>query len=231
MPKTLAIVGAGPGLGAGVARAFGRRGYRVALIGRTRATLISLAEKLAADGIQAEAFPADIHHREALRSALREAAAAFGPITVLEYGPSPTGEITTALGTTVESATQQFELHMLGAITAVGEVLPGMLARGDGAVLLTTGVSSTVPAPFLGNVGPAMAALKNWAGALATEVRARGVYVGTLTIATGVVPGSPDGDPDLIGERYYELARRRDHFEQTVGDLGDFRALVAQSSR
>ena len=55
--------------------------------------------------------------------------------------PQPTGPITSAGRTTADSAAAQFELHVLGAVTAVGHVLR---ARGAGTVLLTTGVSSTV---------------------------------------------------------------------------------------
>jgi len=47
-------------------------------------------------------------------------------------------------------------LHLVGAVVAVQQVLPDMRARGDGTLLLTTGVSSTVPAPFLADVGMAM---------------------------------------------------------------------------
>ncbi|WP_405657212.1 SDR family NAD(P)-dependent oxidoreductase [Streptomyces sp. RK9] len=90
--------------------------------------------------------------------------------------------MTHAAGTTVASVTAQFELHVLGAVTAVRHVLPGMRAQGDGTVLLTTGVSSTIPALFLANVGMAMAGLRNWAHALHTELAPEGVHVATVTI-------------------------------------------------
>lgn len=67
--------------------------------------------------------------------------------------------------------------------------------------LLTTGVSSTVPAPILANVGMAMSGLRNWAHALHTELRPEGVYAGTVTIASGIVPGDGETDPDAIGAR------------------------------
>ncbi|WP_436762860.1 hypothetical protein [Streptosporangium sp. V21-05] len=89
-----------------------------------------------------------------------------------------------------------------------------MRAKGDGTLLLTTGVSPTVPAPFLTNVGLATAALRNWAHTLHAELRAEGIHVGTMTIAFsvafGVVPGGGEADPDAIG------------------DLDTFRAFVAQ---
>ncbi|MEV0199409.1 hypothetical protein [Nonomuraea sp. NPDC050691] len=127
----------------------------------------------------------------------------LGPVDVLTCSPSPTGPITGAAATTPESAAAQIELHVLGAVTAAGRVLPGMRARGAGTVSLTTGVSSAVPAPFLANVG-------------------------TVTIATGVVPGGGEGDPDAIGARYLRMHEERARVEEVVGDLDAFRALVAE---
>ncbi|WP_444948033.1 SDR family NAD(P)-dependent oxidoreductase [Micromonospora ureilytica] len=57
---TIAIVGAGPGLGMEIARAFGRRGFAVALLARDAAKLETLAEELGAEGIVAAGFTADI---------------------------------------------------------------------------------------------------------------------------------------------------------------------------
>ncbi|MDQ7810619.1 SDR family NAD(P)-dependent oxidoreductase [Amycolatopsis sp. A133] len=227
MSKTLVIVGAGPGLGMGVARAFGRRGFRVGLIARTQGRLDALVADLAGQGISAAAFAADILDRAALTSAIEAAADALGPVDVLEYSPSPSGPITTAVQTTAESVTAQFELHLLGAVAAVGQVLPGMRARGAGTVLLTTGVSSMVPAPFLANVGAAMAGLRNWAHTLHAELRPEGIHAATVTIASGVVPGGGEADPDAIGARYHRLYRQPDRVEEVIGDLTAFRALVA----
>ncbi|NUW34348.1 SDR family NAD(P)-dependent oxidoreductase [Nonomuraea sp. SMC257] len=228
MGKTLVIVGAGPGLGMGLARAFGRRGFRIGLVARTREKLEAMARELEGTGATAAVFPADIRDRDALAAALDAARDRLGPVDVLTYGPSPTGPITGAVATTAESAAAQIELHVLGAVTAVGRVLPSMRARGAGTVLLTTGVSSAVPAPFLANVGLAMAALRNWAHTLHAELRPEGVHVGTVTIATGVVPGGGEGDPDAIGARYLRMHEERDRVEEVVGDLDAFRALVAE---
>ncbi|MEU9563217.1 SDR family NAD(P)-dependent oxidoreductase [Streptomyces sp. NPDC048161] len=182
-----------------MARAFGRRGFKVGLIARTRVRLEDLVAELAGLGVTAAAFPADIRDHESLTAALAAAESAMGPIDVLEFSPSPTGPITRAAGTTVASATAQFELHVRGAVAAVRYVLPDMRDRGNGTLLLTTGVSSMIPAPFLANVGRAMSGLRNWAHALHTELGPEGIYVGTVTIASGIVPGDGETDPDAIG--------------------------------
>ena len=66
---TIAIVGAGPGMGLAIARTFGERGFDVALISRTHARLDALAGQLAAEGITAAGFAADVMDRASLSAA------------------------------------------------------------------------------------------------------------------------------------------------------------------
>jgi hypothetical protein len=72
-----------------------------------------------------------------------------------------------------------------------------------------------------------MAALRNWAHALHVELRPEGVHAATVTIASGVVPGGGEADPDAIGARYYRLHQEPDRAEEVIGDVDAFRALVA----
>ncbi|MFW8745672.1 SDR family NAD(P)-dependent oxidoreductase, partial [Mesorhizobium japonicum] len=85
---TIAIVGAGRGLGLAIARTFGAEGFDVALISRNGDKLDGLVADLAADGITAAGFPADVLDRVGLRAALAAAKEHFGGIDVLEYSPS-----------------------------------------------------------------------------------------------------------------------------------------------
>nr|WP_292351749.1 hypothetical protein [Mesorhizobium sp.] len=58
-------------------------------------------------------------------------------------------------------------------------VLPGMLAGGDGAIVVVGGLTATVPMRGLSGVGPAMAAARNYIFTLNAEVGPKGVYAGT----------------------------------------------------
>ncbi|WP_199487851.1 hypothetical protein [Actinomadura spongiicola] len=49
-----------------------------------------------------------------------------------------------------------------------------------------------------------------------------------MTIASGIVPGGGEADPDAIGARYYRLYQQPDRVEEVIGDLNAFRALVAE---
>ncbi len=58
--NTVLITGASSGIGAGLAREFARRGFRVALLARRLEQLESLAAELRASGARASAHRADV---------------------------------------------------------------------------------------------------------------------------------------------------------------------------
>ena len=55
----LLLVGAGPGLGASVARRFAREGYRLTLVARSEATIAALADELRGAGTDVTVVVAD----------------------------------------------------------------------------------------------------------------------------------------------------------------------------
>jgi short-subunit dehydrogenase len=209
---SIAIVGAGPQLGLAIARTFGSHGFDVALISRNRGKLDTLVEKLAADGITAAAFPADVLDRDALTQALQDAAAMFGGIDVLEYSPVGTfGTTALTAPTGTEPSHVEFEMNfqLYGAIAATKAVLPAMREAGAGTLLYTTGAGSIVPDPRVANVNAAAAALRNWAMNLHNELADTGVqaaHVGIdVSIGTAVIPGLPTARPEQISPVYWEL--------------------------
>jgi NADP-dependent 3-hydroxy acid dehydrogenase YdfG len=209
---SIAIVGAGPGMGLAIARTFGTRGFDVALISRTHAKLDDLVTQLAADGITAAAFPADVLDRDALTQALKNAASHFNGIDVLEY--SPVGTIaSTVLATPTQTdpshMQQQIDFQLYGAITATQAVLPAMRDAGTGTLLYTTGAGSIDPVPVVGNVNAAAAALRNWVINLHKELADTGIQAAhvAIDVAVGmsVLPDQPTAQPDEISPVYWEL--------------------------
>ena len=89
---TMAIIGAGPGLGAAAARHFGSQGFDLALIARNGERLRQLTDELAANGMTARGYRADVTDLDTLTSALSSAAEELGPIEVLQYSPVPQPE-------------------------------------------------------------------------------------------------------------------------------------------
>jgi len=218
--KTLAIVGAGPGLGLSLAKTFGQQDYRIALIARSQEKLDSYVQQLQDLHIEAAGFAADVMDAPQLESALALVKKTLGPVDMLEFSPlpdwtEPASAPTSVLDITPEKTLSQFHMSVLGAITSVKAVLPDMLARGNGVLFFTSGLSSIIPLPSLSNVGIATSGLRNYAYNLHETLADRGIYVGTLCIGVGIAKGDPQNDPDLIAARIYEMCEQRDRVEET----------------
>jgi NADP-dependent 3-hydroxy acid dehydrogenase YdfG len=219
---TLAIVGAGPGMGLAIARTFGSRGFDVALIARTKEKLETLVAELGQEGITAAAFPADVMDRASLTEALDAAKDRFGSVDVLEYSPaphSPVPGITLAAPSevTVDNLQPQIEYNLYGAVAAAQAVLPAMREAGAGTLLFTTGGGSVNPVPMLGNVNAAAAALRNWVINLYNELADSGVYAAHVAINVWIGEGAPEGfptaTPEQIASLYWDLYEHRDRSE------------------
>ena len=219
---TIAIIGAGPGMGLAIARTFGSRGFDVALIARTKDKLQTLVDQLGQEGITAEAFPADVLDRPSLTAALDAVKARFGGIDVLEYSPAPHSPVpghalATPSEVTVDNLQPQIEYLFYGAITAAQAVLPAMREAGAGTLLFTTGGGSVDPIPMLGNVNAAAAALRNWVINLDKELAGSGVHAAHVAINVWIGGGGPEGFPtatsDEIAPLYWDLHEKRDRSE------------------
>jgi NADP-dependent 3-hydroxy acid dehydrogenase YdfG len=166
------------------------------------------------DGITAAAFPADVLDRDALTHALKEAAARFDGIDVLEY--SPVGSFSsTALTTPTQTdparVQHEIEFQLYGAITATNAVLPAMRETGTGTLLYTTGAGSIDPVPAVSNVNAAAAALRNWAINLHKELADTGIQAAHIAIdvaignSTAVVSDFPTAPAEQISPVYWQL--------------------------
>jgi short-subunit dehydrogenase len=218
--STIAIVGAGPGLGLSTAKVFGGHGFDVALIARNEKKLDGFTASLEADGIKAAGFAADAADQTALASAMERAAARFGGIDVLVFSVGPAG-IVSALDLTVQNLGPGIEAVCYGAVTATRAVLPAMLASGTGTLLFTTGGSSVTPVPMFGNGGFMGAALRNWALNLNRSLASQGVYAGHVAIGAWLAgtPGPADAprlEPDNVARIYWDMHTARDWDEYVV---------------
>ncbi|MHC8380549.1 SDR family NAD(P)-dependent oxidoreductase [Pseudomonas sp. LB3P14] len=226
---TVAVVGAGPGLGLAVARRFAREGYAVALIARRRESLDQMVAELRAEGVTAEGFVADITDGSALEAALKAAKERFGPIGVLEFSPvpSPDGDASmfTPTGLDRETMDRLHRLIILGAITCVRAVLPDMQAAGSGSIFLTTSGSAHHVMPVYTPIGMVMAALRSYALCLNEVLSGEGIYVGTVCISVLIRPGDAIGDPAALADRFYRLHQQRDVAEEIVVSSVDPNAL------
>lgn len=207
---TIAIVGAGPGLGASVARHFSGHGFAVALISRSQEHVDDLAADLTDQGATAQGFAANAREPREISSALEAAAEALGPIEVLQYSPVPQSDfMTPVLDATVEKLRAPVEQSIYGPVAAVQQVLPGMRALGRGTILLVNGGTAVQPRADYAGTSIAFAGESAYGQILHDALAADGIHVAQLIIPGAIEPGDPTNDPATIAETLWNIHRNR----------------------
>jgi NAD(P)-dependent dehydrogenase (short-subunit alcohol dehydrogenase family) len=206
MTSPLAIIaGAGPGVGAAVARRLSAGGCRVVMIARDADRLAALAEPIAAAGGTTAAYSADLSDHAAVRDVMAAVIADHGHVSVLVWNAALWAE-TPALILDPAEFDRQVRLGLTGALSAIQATAPSMAAGGGGSILLIGGGLSL--APQYGGAVPALTAVKSalrgFVHAIAPEFAKQNLRLGTVTITGTVAPGG-DFDPDRIAEAFWTL--------------------------
>jgi short-subunit dehydrogenase len=201
--RHLLLVGAGPGLGAAVARRFAAGGYRVTLVARSPDRLRDLADTLADTGATISTITADASDPDALGARMRELYAGNGTPGVIVYN-AVLGAPDRLLSSSVAHLQAAYCVDVISAIVVAQAAAPAMRAAGFGTILVTGGGFADHPIPALASVSLGKAALRSAATMLGADLEPDGIRVATLTIAGQIAAGTPF-DPGHIAERYWQV--------------------------
>ena len=201
-----AIMGFGTGVSLGVARAFGKEGYTLALLARNPAKLDTNCQELLQAGYTVQPFAADAGSHESLLAAFAQIRTQLGDPEVLVYNAAALvpGK-PSALS--FEQLVADFQVNVAGALVAAQEVLPAMRSRGNGTLLFTGGGLALEPYADLSSLAIGKAGIRSLAFSLAQELANTGIRVGTVTICGIVKPGT-HFDPDTIAQSYLALHKQ-----------------------
>ena len=183
--KTIAIVGAGPGLGNHIAEVFGKNGFRVVLMARREEKLKEYAAELAAQGVEAEYQVVDCASNASIIAGFDAVKAKYGVIDVLEYNAAVLqGGFATVLAP--EELAARYQVDVAGALCAAQQVIPGQKEQGNGTILFTGGGLGLAPSSSATSISLHKAALRALAIALHDELKDSGIYVGIVNIKGGI---------------------------------------------
>jgi short-subunit dehydrogenase len=201
--RHLLVIGAGPGIGAAIARRFARDGYRMTLAARNLDKLRELAGDLRSTGAQVSIVRADAADPGQLREALSSLYAASNPPGIVLYNVA---QLTPddLLSAAPEDLLSAHTVNVVGGVVAAQVAVPAMRAAGGGTLLFTGGGLADQPHPGLATLSLGKLALRGVANLLGTQLADDGVRVITLTINGMVSPDTPF-DPEHIAQRYRQL--------------------------
>jgi NAD(P)-dependent dehydrogenase (short-subunit alcohol dehydrogenase family) len=177
--KLAVITGGSKGIGLACARAFLEEGARVALLSRDPANLASARASLGRDVFTRAV---DLADAEAAKRAFAEVSSDLGPVDVL-VNSAGAARRHPPLELDAAAWRQAIDAKFFPTVNAMDAVLPGMAARGSGAVVNIIGVGGKVADPFHIAGGAANAALMLATKGLAVAYAPRGVRI------NGINPG------------------------------------------
>jgi len=183
--KVIIITGASSGIGRAAALAFARCGAKVVLAARNEEKLGSLSQEIPRQGGEALVVKTDIRSFSDMQAMAREAIAKWGKIDIVianagQYVQDAPGEVD--LGAYERSMAVNF----MGTLHAVKSVLPEMLRRGRGHIVVMNSLDAKKGIVGDGPYVAAKAALDGFGDVLRQELKAQGIRV------TSIYPGRVD---------------------------------------
>jgi short-subunit dehydrogenase len=182
-PGHVAVVtGASSGIGADIARELAKRGHELVLVARSEDKLQALADELPTT---AHVVPLDLGDREARAGLLAEleSRGLVPQVLVNNAGFSTTGPVHAS---DPDREAALVEVDVLAVVDLCSRFLPGMVARGSGAVLNVASTAAFQPLPGQAAYGAAKAFVLSYTRSLSGELKGTGVSV------TALCPGPVD---------------------------------------
>src|ERR687890_1500423 len=182
------ITGASKGIGRECARVLAEEGCTVVVTARGKEALEKTAQQLAdATGQKIVPIAGDMSKPEDVERAVEETVNSFGRIDILVTcaGSSPGGLLENL---TEDEWFGSLNLKFMGYVRSCRAVIPHMLERGSGAIVLVVGNDGLKPSYWEMTAGAANAADLNFASSLAEQYGPQGIRVNTVN------PGPVDTD-------------------------------------
>lgn len=184
--RRLAVVtGATAGIGHELARVFAHEGFDV-VVAAEDDRVDPVAAELRAMGVQAHGVRVDLATQEGCDTLSAEVEALRRPVDALALnaGVGVSGPFLEA--GTLEDQLNVVDLDVKHPVRLAHRLVPAMVSRGAGRVLITSSIVATVAAPYQATYSGSKAFLQSFAEALRVELQDSGVTV------TALQPGGTD---------------------------------------
>lgn len=178
---TALITGAGRGVGKRLAIGFAQSGIRVGLLGRSLAELDLTKLEIEHAGGTAHRLRADVREFEQVNTAVDRLTALCGSINILVANAAILGPIGPFAENRPRDWKDVFDTNVIGVMNSVRAVLPAMIQRRSGKILVITDNCAAIPRPNFGAYAASKAAAARFVECVAEEVRDHNVQVNSIS--------------------------------------------------
>ncbi|NMM84072.1 oxidoreductase [Rhodococcus sp. SRB_17] len=195
--KVAIVTGAGAGIGATIARAFGAEGARVVV-----ADINSDAAKSVSSTIPGSiAVTADVSDEQQVKDLVARTVSEFGALHVVipNAGIAMTAPLTE---TSFADWRKVMSVNLDGVFLTIHHALPAMLASGGGSIVTISSISSTAGSALIGSYAAAKAAVRNLTETISAEYRFHNIRANALLpgfIHTDMVKSAQSNFEEALG--------------------------------
>ncbi len=149
------VTGGGTGFGEAIARRFAEEGAAVAITSRSPAQLKIVASSIERAGGRALAVAGDVTVAADVERVVSEVEAKFGPVSLFVNNAGVPGPFGPIWELDVEEWWRSQHVHQLAPMLYLRRILPGMVARDRGRIVVVSALASRLVAPYLSAIAPA----------------------------------------------------------------------------
>lgn len=170
------VTGAGSGIGRALARRLAETGWTVAVSARTARDLDTLAAEVPG---RITAFLLDVTDAAACAETGRQIEASLGPLDLAVFNAGSYFP-TTAEDFSVANFKKTVDVNLMGEVNCMGAVVPSMLARRAGHIVLMGSLTGLVGLPTAASYGATKAALNSIAQAFKPDFERFGITISVI---------------------------------------------------
>jgi NADP-dependent 3-hydroxy acid dehydrogenase YdfG len=187
--QTAIVTGASSGIGRATALAFAQAGVHVALAARNEAGLNAVAREIEALGRKTLVIPTDVTSQDQVNQMVQETAAAWGHVDILVANAGILVR-KRVVDLEISDIERVMATNFYGVLYAIKAVLPSMLERRQGHLVLVSSIDGTKGVPPEGAYVATKFALSGFGEVLRQELHGTGVTVSTIfpgRVATAMI--------------------------------------------
>jgi short-subunit dehydrogenase len=177
--KVVLVTGASSGIGRALAVALGARGARVGLFARRGEILLEVAEEVERAGGKALALAGDVRSAADMEGAAARMRELWGGVDVL-IANSGIAVVAPASSLKASEAADVITVNTIGVVNSVAAVLPDMLARRSGHLVVISSLASYRGMPKSAAYSASKAAVSTFFESLRVDLRGSGIDVTTI---------------------------------------------------